>query len=107
VQLTTTPAACDPPKDPAELYKETNLHLSDSVALNKFMAEDVPKLFNLDHKVGQILCSTHTGLRFCSCINNYIHQIEQKHGFKNIMDGFVVEIEYESKNGSLVSLWTV
>ena len=31
-----------------------------------------------------------------------IHQIGQKQGIANIMDGFVVGIEYESKNGSIV-----
>ena len=92
----------DPPKDPADLYKEVDLHLTDSVSHNKFIGEDVPKLFDLDTKPGQIFCATHTGLGFCSSMNSSIHHIEDKLGIKNIMDGFVVEIEYESKNGSII-----
>ena len=53
------------------------------------------KLFDLDTKPGQIFCATHTGLGFCSSMNSSIHHIEDKLGIKNIMDGFVVEIEYE------------
>ena len=87
-------AACDPPKSAAELYIETD-H-------NKFLAEDVPKLMDLDHTPGQTFCSTHTGLGFCSCMNSSIHEIEVKQGINNIMDGFMVEIQYESKNGSIV-----
>ena len=88
-------AACDPPKDPADLYKEVDLHLTDSVSHNKFIGEDVPKLFDLDTKPGQIFCATHIGLGFCSSMNSSIHHIEDKLGIKNIMEGFVVEIEYE------------
>ena len=95
-------AACEPPMDPAEIYRSIDLHLTDSTSHNKHLAEDVPKLFNLDLKIGQIFCSTHTGLGFCASLNSSINQIEQKLGFSNIMDGFLVEIEYESKNGSLV-----
>ena len=69
-------AACDPPKDPADLYKEVDLHLTDSVSHNKFIGEDVPKLFDLDTKPGQIFCAKHTGLGFCSSMNSSIHHIE-------------------------------
>ena len=95
----------DPPIEPADLYNSIDLHLTDSVAHNKFLAEDVPKLFDLDKKPGQIFCSTHTGLGFCSSMNSSIRQIEYKHGISNILDGFAVDIEYESKNGSLVGLF--
>ena len=95
-------AACNPPMDPRDLYKEVDLHLTDSVSHNKFLHEDVPKLFDLDHKVGQIFCATHTGLGLCRSLNNNIHIIEQSVGISNVLDGFVVQIEFESKNGSIV-----
>ena len=47
-------AASNPPIDPGYLYKQVDLHLTDSVSHNRFLHEDVPKLFDLDHKVGQI-----------------------------------------------------
>jgi hypothetical protein len=95
-------AASNPPKEPADLYKEVDLHMSDSVKHNKFLAEDVPLLFNLDHVVGQVFCATHTGLGFCRSLNSSIHSIEEKLGINNVMEGFLVQIEYESKNGSMV-----
>lgn len=54
-------AACNPPMDPAELYRQIGLHMTDSVAHNKFLHEDVPKLFDLDFTVGQIFCATYSG----------------------------------------------
>ena len=95
-------AACNPPIDPGELYKQVDLHITDSVAHNKFIHEDVPKLFDLDHDVGQVFCATHTGLGLCRSLNSSIHSIEQSVGVSNIMDGFVVQIDFESKNGSIV-----
>ena len=87
-------AAMDPPVDPAAIYDSIDLHLTDSVSHNKFLSEDVPKLF--------VFCSTHTGLGFCSSMNSSISQIEQNLGVQNILEGFCVSIEQESKNGSLV-----
>ena len=50
-------AACNPPMEPSELYKQVDLHLTESVSHHKFLFEDVPKLFNLYLKVGSnILC---------------------------------------------------
>ena len=76
--------------------------MTDSVSHNKFLSEDIPKLFNLDHKPGQLFCSVHTNLGFCASLNSSIHDIEVKHGLNNIMDGFIVDIDYQSKNGSCV-----
>ena len=61
----------------------------------------MPKLFDLDHNVGQIFCATHTGLGLCRSLNNKILSIEQSLGINNVLDGFVVQIEFESKNGSI------
>lgn len=57
---------------------------------------------NLNHKTGQLFCSTHTGLGFCRCLNNSINLIEESMGIKNVMEGFMVEIDYDKKNGSIV-----
>ena len=62
----------------------------------------MPKLFDIDHQFGQIFCATHTGLGLCRSLNNNIHSIEQAVGISNALDGFVVQIEFESKNGSIV-----
>ena len=65
-------AACNPPMDPRELYKEVDLHMTDSVSHNKFLHEDVPKLFDLDHNVGQIFCATHTGFGLYSILSSHL-----------------------------------
>ena len=98
-------AAREPPVTAKQLYKQVDAHMTDSVSHNKFLSEDLPKLLELDHKAGQLFCSTHTNLGFFSSLNSSIHEIELEHGLSHIMDGFVVEIDYESKNGLvLVSL---
>ena len=95
-------AAREPPITAKQLYKQVDAHMTDSVSRNKFLSEDLPKLLELDHKAGQLFCSTHTNFGFCSSLNSSIHEIELEHGLSHIMDGFVVEIDYESKNGSCV-----
>ena len=83
------------------MYKMVDLHMTDSTGHNKFLSEDVPKLFNLDHKVGQIFCCTHTNLGFCRCMNSCISVIENKTEIKNILAAFLVHMDLNSKNGSL------
>ena len=95
-------AAREPPITAKQLYKQVDAHMTDSVSRIKFLSEDLPKLLELDHKAGQLFCSTHTNFGFCSSLNSSIHEIELEHGLSHIMDGFVVEIDYESKNGSCV-----
>ena len=88
-------------KEPRDLYKAMDLHLSDSVSHNKFLSEEVPKLFDLDHRTGQIFCTTHTNLGFARSMNTSIAIIEAQIGVNNILGGFMVQIEHNSKNGSL------
>ena len=52
--------------DPSDLYKLVDLHPTESVPHNKFLNEDLPKLFALDHKVGHILDLTITYTSFSS-----------------------------------------
>ena len=75
--------------------------MTDSVGHNKKISEDVAELFNLDTIAGQIFCSTHTNLGFCKTLNDAIHQIEEKHGINTFISSFLVDMEYESKNGSV------
>ena len=77
--------------------------MTNSVSHNKFLSEDLPKLLELDHKAGQLFCSAHTNLGLCSSLNSSIHETELKHGLSHMMDGFIVEIDYESKQ---VNAWT-
>ena len=84
-----------------DLYKVMDLHLTDSVSHNKFLSEEIPKLFDLDHKVGQIFCTTHTNLGFSRSMNSSVAMIEDQIGVNNILGGFMVQIEQNSKNGSL------
>ena len=88
-------------KTPEEIYKNVDQHLTDSVGHNKKISEDVSELFNLDTIAGQIFCSTHTNLGFCKTLNDAIHQIEEKHGINTFSSSFLVDMEYESKNGSV------
>ena len=77
--------------------------MTNSVSHNNFLSEDLPKLLDLDHKAGQLFCSAHTNLGLCSSLNSSIHEIELEHGLSHMMDGFIVEIDYESKQ---VNAWT-
>ena len=88
-------------KKPGDLYKIMDLHLTDSVSHNKFLSEEVSKLFDLDHKTGQIFCTTHTNLGFARSMNSSVAMIENQIGVNNILGGFMVQIEHNSKNGSL------
>ena len=88
-------------KDPGELYRSVDLHMADSTGHNKFLSEEVPKLLDLDHKAGQLFCCTHTNFGFCRCMNNCISIVENKIGTSSILDGFLVHLEMNSKNGSL------
>ena len=66
----------DSGQDPSYLYTFTDLHFIDCVRHNKFLNEEVPKLLNLDHNIGQIFCCTHTNLGFCRCMNISIFIIQ-------------------------------
>ena len=85
-------------KEPEELYKVMDLHLTDSVSHNKFLSEEIPKLMDLDHKTGQIFCTTHTNLGFSRSMNSTIAKIEIKLGVGNILGGFGVQIDQHSMN---------
>ena len=78
-----------------------DLHVTDSVSHNKFLSEEIPKLMDLDHKTGQIFCTTHTNLGFSRSMNSTIAKIEIKLGVGNILGGFMVQMDQNSKNGSL------
>ena len=84
-----------------DLYKLMNLHLTDSVSHNKFLSKEIPKLFDMDFQTGQIFCTTHTNLGFARSMNSSIALIETQIGVNNILGGFMVQIEQNSKNGSL------
>ena len=74
-------AAGEPQIEAADLYKEIDVHMTDSVTQNNFLSEDIPKLFNLNHKPGKLFCSVHTNLGFSALLNSSIlHEIEVKHG---------------------------
>ena len=88
-------------RTPEDLYKVMDLHLTDSVSHNKFLSEEIPKLLDLDHKTGQIFCTTHTNLGFSRSMNSSVAKIESKLGVGNILGGFMVQIDQNSKNGSL------
>ena len=88
-------------KTPEELYKVMDLHLTDSVSHNKFLSEEILKLMDLDHKTGQIFCTTHTNFGFSRSMNSSVAMVETQIGVGNILGGFMVQIEHNSKNGSL------
>ena len=52
-------------------------------------------------RTGQIFCTTHTNLGFSRSMNSSIAVIETQLGVNNILGGFMVQIEHNSKNGSL------
>ena len=66
--------------------------------MRKGLEENVAKLFNLDTKVDQLFCLTHTNL---GSMNEFIRAIEMKIGVESILESFLVTIDKKSRNGCL------
>ena len=83
-----------------EVYKEVDVHMTDSVEHNKGIAKVLQELYNLDKAAGQLFCGSHTTLGFASALNKVVASIERDMKLENILAHFMVDIEADSKHGS-------
>lgn len=84
----------------SEIYKQVDVHMTDSVEHNKGIAKVLQELYDLDKPAGQLFCGSHTTLGFASALNKVVASIERDMKMENILAHFMVEIEAESKHGS-------
>ena len=84
-----------------EVYKLVDTHMTDSAAHNKGLADLMAEMHNLETPAGQLFCGTHTTLGFSSAMNKVMRMLEVEMKMEQVMEGFMVELEIDSKNGSL------
>ena len=84
-----------------EVYKLVDTHMTDSPAHNKGLADLLAEMYNLETPAGQLFCGTHTTLGFSSAMNKVVRMLEVEMKMEQVMKGFMVELEIDSKNGSL------
>ena len=90
-------------KKPAEIYKNVDVHVSDSVSHNLSIASDLKEKYSREDQAGQVFCNAHTSLGLIEAINTKIHEIEEKVGVNNIFKQVLVEVSYEKKHSSIVA----
>ena len=88
-------------KTAQEVYKNIDVHMTDSVSHNKGIAVELQKLYDLDEPAGQIFCGSHTTLGFSSALNKKVSAIETDMKIDEDLKQFMVGMELDSKNGSL------
>ena len=84
-----------------EEYKLVDTHMTDSAANNEGSADLLAEMYNLKTPAGQLFCGTHTTLGFSSAMNKVVRMLEVEMKMEQVMKGFMVELEKDSKNGSL------
>ena len=87
-------------KTPEEIYKDVDAHMTDSTEHNKGFAGILAELYNLDSPAGQLFGGAHTTLGFSSAINKMVAIVESDMKLETITSHFMVEIDFDSKNGS-------
>ena len=89
-------------KEPVEsIYKLVDAHMTDSVEHNKGFAQILAELYNLDKAAGQLFCGSHTTLGFSSAMNKIVSRIETEMKVDIVLSNFMVDMELDSKHGSL------
>lgn len=84
-----------------EVYKQLDTHMGDSVEHNKGFAVILQELYNLESPAGQLFCGTHTTLGFAAGMNKCLRQLESEMKTEQVLKGFMVDLEIDSKNSSL------
>lgn len=84
----------------AEIYKYIDTHMTDSVEHNKGFAELLADLYNLDTPAGQLFGGAHTTLGFSTAMNKMVSMVEGEMKMENILSHFIVDLDFDSKNGS-------
>ena len=84
-----------------EMYKLVDTHITDSTEHNKGFAELLAEMYNLEKPAGQLFCGTHTTLGFSSAMNKVVRMLEAEMKMDQVLKGFMVELEIDTKNSSL------
>ena len=84
-----------------EIYKLIDTHMTDATEHNKGLAEVLAEVYDLDKKAGQLFCSSHTTLGLASAINKFLRLLESEMKMDELVKGFMVDLDVDSKNGSV------
>ena len=84
------------------LYGVVDTHMTDSTQHNKGFNVLLQEMYNLDKAAGQLFCGTHTTLGFSSALNKVTRIIEHDMEVEKAVAGFMVDMEVDSKNSSVV-----
>ena len=76
-------------------------HMTDSTEHNKGFSKLLAEMYNLDSPAGQLYCGTHTTLGFSSAMNKVLRMVEADMKMEQVLNGFMVDFEIDSKNASL------
>lgn len=82
-----------------EIYKLVVVHLTDSVGNNTILQE----MYDLDKPEWRIFYGTHTTLGFAAALINMMKILEQLMKVKNIVTGFMVDMDADYKKGCIAS----
>ena len=84
-----------------EVYSLVDAHMTDSVQHNKGFTDILQELYSLEKPAGQLFCGTHTTLGFSSAMNKKLRQLEADMKMDQVLNGFMVDLEMDTKNASL------
>ena len=84
-----------------EVYSLVDTHMGDSVQHNKGINVILQELYSLETPAGQLFCGTHTTLGFAAGINKMLRNLEAEMKIEQVLKGFMVDLEVDSKNSSL------
>ena len=86
---------------PEEVYKLLDTHIGESVEHNKGFAVILQELYTLESPAGQLFCWTRTTLGFAAAMNKILRQLESETKTEQVLKGFMVDLDIDSKNFSL------
>ena len=84
-----------------EVYSLVDTHMSDSVEHNKGFSVILQELYSLETPAGQYFCGSHTTLGFAAGMNKILRHLEADMKTEQVLKGFMVDLEIDSKNSSL------
>ena len=84
-----------------DVYKLVDTHMTDSTEHNKGFAKLLAEMYNIETPAGQLFCGTHTTLGFSSAMNKVMRLLEADMKMEQILKGFMVDLELDTKNASL------
>ena len=84
-----------------DVYKLVDTHMTDSTEHNKGFSKLLAEMYSLETPAGQLFCGTHTTLGFSSAMNKVMRLVEADMKMEQVLKGFMVDLEMDSKNASL------